>query len=98
MTEAGGALLRTLAGQTGQVECVAISPDGRIAAPGSWDGTIRIRELESGREAHEFGVSSLALTPDGRMAVSASKDGRAVAALNLDDSLHSCAVGPDGLP
>jgi len=42
------ALLRTLAGHSGEVFSVSVTPDGRRAVTGSWDNTVRVWDLESG--------------------------------------------------
>lgn len=81
-----------LAGPPGEISClrghtdcvlsVAFSPDERFALSGSWDRTLRVWELATGREVrrlegHEHRVSSVAFSPDGRLALSGSWDGTA---------------------
>jgi WD40 repeat protein len=56
---------------------VAVTPDGRYAVSGSSDKTVRVWELETGREVrcftgHEEWVNCVAVTPDGRYVVSGS--------------------------
>jgi WD40 repeat protein len=59
-----------LKGHKGQVWAVAVSPDGESIATGSWDETVRLWDLHSGRERATFRwpigrVYSLAFAPDG---------------------------------
>ncbi len=79
LTPPGTGLVRTLEGHSAWVEDVAITPDGRRAVSASWDHTIKVWDLETGREVrtlqgHSSAVRGVALTPDGRRAVSASWD------------------------
>jgi WD40 repeat protein len=58
---------------------VAVTPDGRRAVSASDDRTLKVWELETGRElhtleGHAFPVKAVAVAPDGRRAVSASVD------------------------
>ena len=73
------ALRRVLAGHTNRVETVGLHSDGRRAVSASWDGTLRVWELETGACLHVLAghtsmVNAVALHPDGRRAVSASAD------------------------
>ncbi len=75
----GTGLLRTLEGHSNFVNAVAITPDGQRVVSASWDQTVKVWDLESGRElrtleGHSGVVSGVAVTPDGRRAVSASWD------------------------
>jgi hypothetical protein len=68
--------LRVLHGHTEVVGPVICSADGRRALSGSWDGTLRLWDLESGAElrslqAHIGWVWAVAFAPDGRRALSA---------------------------
>jgi WD40 repeat protein len=61
--------------QAERVNVIALSPDGRILATGDDDGTIRLRDPESGRVGmtlaeHRLGVSHLAFSPDGHRLIS----------------------------
>jgi WD40 repeat protein len=68
---------RRLQGHTGPVHNVRFTPDGRLLLSGSgWpqgDGTVRIWDVESGRERNRVRipgeVHSLDITPDGRFAL-----------------------------
>ena len=56
-----------------------MSNDGRLALSGSLDHTLKLWEVESGRElrtfkGHLFGVSAVAFSPDGLLALSGSMD------------------------
>jgi WD40 repeat protein len=59
---------------------LALSPDGRFLAAGTWVGTIVVWDLETGRQVKELkgqarGVIGLDFSPDGRLLVSASLGG-----------------------
>ncbi|HRF00508.1 MAG TPA: protein kinase [Pirellulaceae bacterium] len=78
-----GELVRTLQGTDGHTEpvtSVRFSPDGRLLASASFDRTIRIWEVATGRlletlVGHRLGVWSARFSPDGRRLVSAGEDG-----------------------
>ena len=62
-------------GHTGPVSSVSWSPDGRYLLSGSWDHTVRLWEVFSGKclrtfEADTDIVESVAWSPDGRYALS----------------------------
>ena len=61
--------------QAERVHCVALSADGRTLATGDDDGTIRLRDPETGRvrmtlAVHQLSISHLAFSPDGHRLVS----------------------------
>jgi WD40 repeat protein len=67
-------------GHKDEVLCVSITPDGRLAASGSRDRTVRVWDLERGRclhtfEGHKREVKGVGITADGRRVVSAGWDG-----------------------
>ena len=58
---------------------MAVTPDGQRAVSASDDETLKVWELDSGRElctlrGHAGFVTAVAVTPDGRIAISASDD------------------------
>jgi len=62
------------------VRAVAFSPDGRLALSGSWDNTLKLWEVQSGRsirtfKGHSSWISAVALSNEGRLALSSSVDG-----------------------
>jgi WD40 repeat protein/RNase P subunit RPR2 len=70
---------RRLVGHAKRVMGVVVSPDGKLMASGSQDGTVKIWDMESGNceatlEGHSHEVNSVAITPDGRRLLSASDD------------------------
>ncbi len=74
-----GTILRTLHGHHDAILSIALSPDGRLLATGSYDQTIRIWDLETGTErrtltGHNGGVFGLSFRPDGKVLASASSD------------------------
>jgi WD40 repeat protein len=73
-----GALLKTLDGHASHAHGVAFLPDGERAISCSFDGTIRLWDLESGKQIEEIKgrqeMPALALSPDGRRLVTAGFD------------------------
>ncbi|MFH1764122.1 MAG: hypothetical protein ABIF09_08025, partial [Gemmatimonadota bacterium] len=62
------------------VRVLTITPDGRLAVSGGPDSTVRVWEVNTGRELRRFhghgaGVTGVAVTPDGTRIVSSSTDG-----------------------
>jgi len=74
-----GVASKRLTGHSHYVQDVAISSDGQFALSGSWDGTLRLWDLNTGRKTRSFvghtkDVLSVAFSADNRQIVSGSRD------------------------
>ena len=70
----------TLKGHIKGVRSVAFSPDGKTLASGSYDNTIKLWDVGTGKEkstlrGHTKIVTSVAFSPDGKTLASGSLDG-----------------------
>jgi len=77
--EAYGIAVKRLTGHGHYVQDVAISSDGQFALSGSWDGTLRLWDLNTGNTTRRFightkDVLSVAFSADNRQIVSGSRD------------------------
>lgn len=75
-----GQHIHRLEGHKGQINGLAVSPDGATLASASWDGTIRLWDVATGAhkatlEGHTGAVSDVVFSPDGATLYSASADG-----------------------
>ena len=75
LTQADSPLVRTLKGHEGSVLAVVLSRDAGTLVSGSWDRTIKVWDLTSGRAPRTLrggagGVASLALSANGRILAS----------------------------
>ncbi len=66
-------------GHSHAVKSVVFSPDGQILASGSWDKTVKLWNVNTGKEictltGHQLQVTSVAFSPQGQMLASASFD------------------------
>jgi WD40 repeat protein len=101
--------LQTLKGHTGGVDSVTFSPDGTRIVTGSYDKSVKVWDVQSGRETLTLNVDSteIAFSPDGRHIVTASggntaqvwdaQTGRELLTLKgYSDSIYSVAFSRDG--
>ncbi|MFL9458299.1 WD40 repeat domain-containing protein [Tolypothrix bouteillei VB521301_2] len=105
-------LSRTLRGNTVWIYAIAIAPDGKTLATGSYDRKIEIWNLQTDKLVHIFkghtdAVVSLSISPDGKTLASGSWDNR-IKLWNLkngkldrtfsghSDDVESVAISRDG--
>lgn len=74
-----GTLLRTFSGHRDTIYALALSPDGKVLATGSYDQQIKLWNSETGAElktlrGHNGAVFGLSFRPDGKILASASAD------------------------
>lgn len=79
-----GRLLQQFVGHEGEVNAVAVSPDGSLLASGGWDATVQVRDTRTGEVLHtltatsaEHVVRGLAFSADGTLLASSSSDNTA---------------------
>jgi WD40 repeat protein len=76
---ADGKLLQTFRGHRDSIYAVALSPDGKTLATGSYDQQIKLWNTETGAEirtlvGHNGAIHALAFSPQGKLLASASGD------------------------
>ncbi|WP_282560934.1 DnaJ domain-containing protein [Trichothermofontia sichuanensis] len=72
--------VQTLLGHRDRIAAIALSPNGKILASGSWDTQVYLWNLQTGQPfftlaGHSDQVWSVAFSPDGQILASAGKDG-----------------------
>ena len=87
-----GRQLKRFEGHSGPVSSVDFSPDGRLIASGSFDGTVRVWDTADGQQKEVFsdegwktrkglqqaGIYVVAFSPDGKFIASGGRDGTVV--------------------
>jgi WD40 repeat protein len=76
---ASGALVRTFAGHQAHIDCLALTPDGKLLVSGSNDNTVRVWNSTTGAElrtlwGHRKSVKAVAVTDDPQFVISGSFD------------------------
>jgi WD40 repeat protein len=69
----------SLPGHEQIITSLALSPDGTLLASGSWDHTIKLWQLETGKllhtlKGHTDAITAVAISPDGQTLISGSRD------------------------
>ncbi|OCQ96040.1 hypothetical protein BCD64_11825 [Nostoc sp. MBR 210] len=101
-----------LEGHSSIVGSVSISPNGKTLASGSWDNTIKLWNLETGKEirtltGHSNPVQSVSFSPNGKALASGSWDntiklwnletGKEIRTFNgHSNTVQSVSISPDG--
>lgn len=86
--------VRRLLGHTYTISSVTFSPDSTRLATSSWDRTVRVWEVETGKELHCFRhddyVQSVRFSPDGKLLASTGKEVRLFDLTTGQERFHWC--------
>ena len=106
-----GQVVRTFVDHNNRVTSIKFSPDQKMIATTSWDGTVRLWDAATGKEltvltGHKAGVLNGVFSQDGRTLVTGSDDRtikfwnlatfREVASIQLSYAPAFLAISPDG--
>ena len=77
--QTGETLDLIIGGHTDKISSAAYSPDGKTIATASWDETVRLWDVRTGKntktlKGHTYGISSVVYSPDGKTIATASSD------------------------
>jgi WD40 repeat protein len=76
----GGPLIRTLTGHSNWINAVSVTQDGKYAVSASYDNTLKVWDIKTGREVAGFGCDSPSLcivfSPDSTIIVAGERSGR----------------------
>merc|ERR1712216_436940 len=101
---------KSLRGHSHFVQDVVISSDGQFALPGSWDGTLRLWNLNNCKlrtnlVGHTGYINTVTVSPDGSLCASGGKDGVAMLwdlaegkrlySLDAGEVIHSLCFSPN---
>jgi WD40 repeat protein len=99
-----GKVIRVMQGHDDGIYCVAFSPDGRHVLSGGFKGSLRLWDVEEGREVRTLwdereraAIGALAYSPDGKRAVAGNSNGL-VRMLDVDSGkeIYRRQVGTNG--
>ena len=95
------ALVHTYKVHKNVVETVCVTADNKHAVSGSWDGTIRMTHLNTGKSVCKVKIknpeakdiaTSICLTPHNKYIVSAEEYGKTIRIIHLDNSKLFCVI------